>query len=384
VVIEPEGETKKLLRVTLPLGLSLQHGTRIVIDQGQPANGPYLVCFTNGCMSDYEASAEMIGRLKKGEQLIVQAINGANGQPVSLSLPLGDFDKAYDGPPTDPKVFEAQQKKLQEEFQRRHAEAQRKSSPAQPAAPVSPVTSGPASSSTDLGRRVALVIGNSAYRSVSVLANPQRDAEAMVAALRGIGFETVKLETDLSKEKLVAALRAFAHQAETADWAMVYFAGHGIEMNGVNYLIPVDAKLEVDRDVEFEAVPLGQVMSAVDGARKLRLVLLDACRDNPFARQMRRTVASRSIGRGLARVEPDPGTLVVYAAKHGEIALDGEGTNSPFVSAFLKTLARPGVELRKFFDLVRDDVWASTSRRQQPFSYGSLPGSEDFFFVVKR
>jgi invasion protein IalB len=126
VVIEPEGETKKLLRVTLPLGMSIQHGTRIIIDQGQPATGPYVVCFTNGCMSDYEASADMIGRLKKGQQLIVQAINAANGQPVSLPMPLGDFAKAYDGQPTDPKVFEEQQKKLQEELQRRADEARRK------------------------------------------------------------------------------------------------------------------------------------------------------------------------------------------------------------------------------------------------------------------
>jgi invasion protein IalB len=126
VIIEPEGETKKLLRVTLPLGMSLQHGTRVIIDQGQPATGPYVVCFTNGCMSDYEASTDMISKLKKGQQLIVQAINAANGQPISLPMPLGDFAKAYDGQPTDPKVFEEQQKKLQEELQRRADEARRK------------------------------------------------------------------------------------------------------------------------------------------------------------------------------------------------------------------------------------------------------------------
>jgi uncharacterized caspase-like protein len=134
--------------------------------------------------------------------------------------------------------------------------------------------------------------------------------------------------------------------------------------------------------VNFEAVPLDQVMNAVEGARKLRVVILDACRDNPFANQMRRTTASRSIGRGLARVEPDGGTLVAYAAKGGEVALDGDGQNSPFVSAILKYLPMPNVEINKFFRLVRDDVLTSTGRKQEPFVYGSLP-SEDFFFVAK-
>lgn len=126
VIIEPEGEkTKKLLRVTLPLGMQVQPGTRVIIDQGQPATGPYVICFTNGCMADYEVNDEIISRLKKGQQLQVQAING-NGQPVSLALPLADFAKAYDGPPTDPKVFEAQQKKLQEELQKKAEEARQK------------------------------------------------------------------------------------------------------------------------------------------------------------------------------------------------------------------------------------------------------------------
>ena len=125
VVIEPEGDTKKLLRVTLPLGMQVQPGTRVIIDSGQPATGPYVICFTNGCMADYEVNAEIIGRLKKGQQLAVQAING-NGQAVSLSLPLTDFGKAYDGSPTDPKVFEEQQKKLQEELQKKAEEARQK------------------------------------------------------------------------------------------------------------------------------------------------------------------------------------------------------------------------------------------------------------------
>jgi len=132
VLIEPDGDPKKVLRVTLPLGMQIVHGTRIIIDQGQPAQGPYVICFTNGCMADYEASADLIGRLKKGQQLAVQAIN-SNGQPISLNLPLNDFAKAYDGPPTDPKVFEEQQKKLQDELQRRANEARQKLQQQQPA-----------------------------------------------------------------------------------------------------------------------------------------------------------------------------------------------------------------------------------------------------------
>jgi invasion protein IalB len=148
VLIEPEGEPKKLLRVTLPLGMQLVHGTRVIIDQNQPMTAPYVICFTNGCMADYDASGgDLIAKLKKGQGLVIQAIN-STGQPISLVLPLADFAKAYDGPPTDPKVFEEQQKKLQEELQRRADEARKKleSQQGQPqssnAPPASPQASG--------------------------------------------------------------------------------------------------------------------------------------------------------------------------------------------------------------------------------------------------
>ncbi len=125
VLIEPDGEPKKILRVTLPLGMSIQPGTRVIVDTGQPMTGPYVICFQNGCMADYEASGELVGKLKKGQGLVVQGINGS-GQPISLVLPLNDFAKAYDGPPTDPQVFEAQQKKLQDELQKRAEDARRR------------------------------------------------------------------------------------------------------------------------------------------------------------------------------------------------------------------------------------------------------------------
>ena len=160
---------------------------------------------------------------------------------------------------------------------------------------------------------------------------------------------------------------------------MVYYAGHGIEVGGTNYLVPVDARLRKDTDAEFEAVPLTQVLTAVRGARKLRLVILDACRDNPFAAQMRRTVAVRAVTRGLARVEPTGATLVAYAAKEGEVALDGEGQGSPFVLSLVKRLDEPGLEINKLFRLVRNDVLIATGGKQEPFVYGSLP-PDDFYF----
>lgn len=247
------------------------------------------------------------------------------------------------------------------------------------------------------GRRIALVIGNSAYKNVSALANPERDAEKVAQSLRAVGFASVTLVSNATREKLIDALRAFAEESEQADWAMVYYAGHGIEVNGTNYLIPIDARLAADRDVQFEAVPLDQVTASADGAKKLKLILLDACRDNPFAPQMRRTpvpqivaavgstaggtVGTRSISRGLGEVKVAGATLVVYAAKHGQTALDGEGGNSPFAIALVQRVATPNVEINKLFRLVRDDVMEATAGRQEPYTYGSLPGREDFFFV---
>jgi tetratricopeptide (TPR) repeat protein len=261
-------------------------------------------------------------------------------------------------------------------------------SPLEPAAPKLPVAiaiaSVPtASSVATTERRVALVIGNSGYSKAPRLPNPRRDAETVASTLRRVGFETVTLEADLTRDGFTNVLRNFASVAEKSDWAVIYFAGHGVEMDGVNYLIPVDASLATDRDVTFEAVPLGQILTAVDGAKKLRLVVLDACRNNPFLNQMRRTAASRSIGRGLGRVEPEAGTLVVYAAKHGELAMDGDERNSPFVEALTHRIVTPGLEVRRLFDIVRDDVIAATNRKQQPFSYGSVSGSEDFYFVAR-
>ena len=231
-------------------------------------------------------------------------------------------------------------------------------------------------------RRVALIVGNGAYRNVAPLANPPRDARMIAGALRDVGFQTVTVSTDLTRDKFFEALHAFAGDAERADWAVVYYAGHGFEIGGVNYLVPVDARLAADKDAETEAVALEQVIAAVGGARKLRLVILDACRDNPFAPKMQHTIALKLVDKGFSNIEPGAGFMVVYAAKHGETALDGEGTDSPFATVLARDIKEPKVEIRKLFDIVRDDVWTATRHQQQPFTYGSPPGRDDFFFVA--
>jgi uncharacterized caspase-like protein len=226
-------------------------------------------------------------------------------------------------------------------------------------------------------RRVALVMGNAAYQKVNRLANPTNDSEAMSAILKEAGFDVVELKRDLNVSGMRRALRDFSDNVRDADLAIVYFAGHGIEINGNNYLIPVDAVLERDIDAFDEAIPLDRILTVIEPAKQLRLVILDACRDNPFGKTMKRTIGSRGVGRGLAKVEPEnPNTLIAFAAKAGSTALDGDGKYSPFTAALLKYLPRPGLDLRKAFGYARDDVLKSTNNRQEPFIYGSLGGDD--------
>ena len=224
-------------------------------------------------------------------------------------------------------------------------------------------------------KRVALVIGNSAYQNVARLPNPANDAAAVAALLKGARFDVVEARADLGIAGLRRAVGDFADIAAGADIAVVYYAGHGMEVDGTNYLIPVDARLARDFDIDDEALALDRVLKAIEPARRLRLVILDACRDNPFAKSMKRTVAARSIGRGLARVEPTVAdTLIAFAAKAGSTALDGEGANSPFTAALIKHIATPGLDIRLAFGQVRDDVMDATRHAQEPFVYGSLGG----------
>lgn len=224
-------------------------------------------------------------------------------------------------------------------------------------------------------KRVALVIGNSAYQNVAKLPNPVHDAEAVADMFKSAGFDVVELRRNLAGTELRLAIRNFSDAAQSADMAVVYYAGHGIEVSGSNYLIPVDAKLAKDIDVEDEAIPLDRVLQMIEPAKRLRLVILDACRDNPFVTSMRRTVATRAVGRGLARIEPGTSdTLIAFAAKAGSVAIDGEGGHSPFTAALIKNLATPGLDVRLAFGRVRDQVLEATDHRQEPFVYGSLGG----------
>jgi hypothetical protein len=226
-------------------------------------------------------------------------------------------------------------------------------------------------------KRVALVIGNSAYRHAARLPNPANDAPAVADMFRRARFEVVETKRDLGNAEMRRALRDFADRSSSADIAVIYYAGHGVEVDGMNYLLPVDAILDRDRDAYDEAIPLERVLQAVDSAKELRLVILDACRDNPFANTMKRTVASRGLMRGLAGVEPiQPNTLIAFAAKAGSTALDGTGDNSPFTAALLKHLTAPGMDLRKAFGRVRDEVMQATNNEQEPFLFGSLGGAD--------
>ncbi|VIO78101.1 caspase family protein [Bradyrhizobium ivorense] len=227
------------------------------------------------------------------------------------------------------------------------------------------------------GKRVAMVVGNSAYQNVPVLPNPVNDAAAMADLFKGAGFDVVQVYQDLKNSALRRTLNSFFDSVRDADVAVVYFAGHGIEIEGSNYIIPVDAVLERDRDVYDEAVSLDRIVQSIEPARKLRLVILDACRENPFTKSMRRSVAARGISRGLARVDPDtPNTLVAFAAKAGATAEDGVGEHSPFTTSLLKHLTVPGLDVRRALGLVRDEVMSSTNNRQEPFVFGSLGGAD--------
>jgi len=227
------------------------------------------------------------------------------------------------------------------------------------------------------GKRVALVIGNSTYQNVNALANPANDAAAMADMFRKASFEVVDSRRDLKAQEMRRALREFTDKARGADIAVIYFAGHGLEVDGTNYVVPVDAVLERDADVDDEAVSLNRILMAAEPATRLRLVILDACRDNPFMKKMKRTLASRAVGRGLIGVEASrPNTFIAFAAKEGSTAADGTGANSPFTTALLKHLIQPGLDIRKAFGFVRDDVMSATGDQQEPYTTNSLGGND--------
>lgn len=232
--------------------------------------------------------------------------------------------------------------------------------------------------------RVALVIGMADYQTIVKLDNTINDARDISDTLDGIGFKVTTL-IDSSAVELRRAVDDFAFQAETADLALIYYAGHGVEVSGENFLIPIDADVVSNQDIQRQGVSLKQLLASVENARKMRIVILDSCRDNPFGGALddlalQETAAAaeqtRSVGSaGLALPSPERGTLVAFAAKDGARALDGTGQNSPFAKALIDNLAKPELEISLMFRKVRDQVLANTRFQQEPHTYGSLPGT---------
>lgn len=235
------------------------------------------------------------------------------------------------------------------------------------------------------GQNVALVIGNGAYRDVPALPNPPSDAKAMAASLRRMGYEVVE-GVDMTLPQMLEQLKRFQVLAERADIAIIFYAGHGMQINGQNFLLPVDARLEHELDLQRQALALDEIMARVPDSRVLRLVILDACRDNPFVRKLAQSGGTRSakLGAGLSVVDGEGrNTLISYSTKAGLVAEDGDGTNSPFTQALLRHLETPGLEVGKLFGKVRDDVVRETQERQQPFTYGSV-GGDSIYLVPPR
>jgi len=207
------------------------------------------------------------------------------------------------------------------------------------AAPAASSTAVAASAAvtTPIGRRVALVIGNSNYRYATQLPNPANDAADIARALRKLGFDVVE-GRDLDKRAMEDKIREFGRKLERADLALLYYAGHGMQVAGKNYLVPIDAKLERPGDLSFDTIEVSQILAQMEAEKRVNLIFLDACRDNPLARSFSRSLGARStsVGQGLAPIQSAVGTLIAYATQPDNVALDGEGRNSPFTSAFLK------------------------------------------------
>jgi len=224
-------------------------------------------------------------------------------------------------------------------------------------------------------QRVALVIGNSAY-ATSPLKNPVNDARGVTKALQGLGFEVIYKE-NLGQNDMKRAVRAFGEKIRSGGIGLFYYAGHGVQVNGVNYLVPVDAKIESEEEVEYECVDAGFVLAQLDSAKnRLNIVILDACRNNPFARSF------RSASRGLAQMDAPSGTLIAYATAPGSVASDGTGENGLYTQELLKSMQTPGVGIEEVFKRVRISVRGLTQGKQTPWESSSLTG--DFYFNQAR
>ncbi|RWB37569.1 MAG: hypothetical protein EOQ46_31650 [Mesorhizobium sp.] len=224
-------------------------------------------------------------------------------------------------------------------------------------------------------KRIALVIGNSAYQHAVPLANPKNDSSDIAAKLESLGFEVVSNQ-DLDLAGMRRTVRAFLEKLDGADMALFFYAGHGIQVNGNNYMVPVDSQLSTYNDLDFEALPMDLVLSAMERSTKTNLIFLDACRDNPFAENLSRSMGTRSgaVGRGLARLGSGVGSLVAFATQPGNVALDGAGRNSPFTAALLAHLGTPGQDITRDLIDVRREVLAATAGKQVPWENSSLTG----------
>jgi peptidoglycan hydrolase-like protein with peptidoglycan-binding domain len=227
-------------------------------------------------------------------------------------------------------------------------------------------------------KRVAFVVGNGAYKNVAPLPNPAVDARSMVAMLRNVGFEVVE-GTNLTRDKMTEKLLDFGKKAEGADVALFFYAGHGIAINGTNYLLPVDADLKSEMDVKLgAAINIDVTLEQTMADAKVKLVFLDACRDNPFAAKIKSNSATRSVSvqQGLAEMKSGEGTLIAFATGPGQTALDGqEGTNSPFTRALMANIVSPGVEIQQAMTKVRAQVNEETNKGQLPWGHTNLIGS---------
>lgn len=222
-------------------------------------------------------------------------------------------------------------------------------------------------------KRVALVIGNSGYQHVAELANPGNDAEAIANALKSLGFE-VLAGIDLDRDGLEAAVSDFSRASRGAELTLFYYAGHGLQVNGKNYLIPVDAELSDEADLDFQTVSMDAVLRSMERERRTNLIILDACRNNPLAKNLARSMGTRSasIGRGLAPLETGVGTLISFATQPGNVALDGNGRNSPFTTALLQHINTQNLDVALMMRRVRRDVMDATGGAQVPWSNSSL------------
>ena len=227
----------------------------------------------------------------------------------------------------------------------------------------------------DFKRRVAFVVGNGNYRYAPQLLNPTNDAKDFAQTLRKLGFDVVE-GTNLDRHGMDDAIRQFGRKLDGADLALFFYAGHGLQVGGKNYLVPVDAKLERSADLVLDAVDVSLVLAQMEAEKRVNLVFLDACRDNPLARSLARTANARSvsIGTGLASIQSAIGTMIVYATQPDNVALDGESRNSPFTTALLKHISTPGVDIGTLMRRVRADVVAATHEKQVPWDHSSLMG----------